>query len=281
MWKQKVSASISNSYPIPAPEIIKSMKIIGFEAVAPEWNNHESFAKIMEAVNECGIEISSVHAPFTARPSLLWSKNAETVENAKQIMIEFLNDCITYKVPVAVVHSWEDNDNSEPYEEGFKPYDEIVDYATKNGICIAFENIEKPDIYLDALLKRYADNDKVGFCWDSGHEMAFTPGQNLLEKYGDRLMATHIHDNLGVSSFDGTTTHSDDLHLFPGEGIADWDEQITRLKNAKKQEYLNLEIARNAHKFRHENFWHRAITLDQYYTIVYMCACKLAAKYIK
>lgn len=281
MWKQKVSASIANSYPVPTPELIKRMKEIGFEAVAPEWNNHESFIKIMEAVAECGIEVCSVHAPFTAGPSLMWNKDKETVKQAKQSMLEFLKDCIAFKIPVAVVHSWEENDNTIPTEEGFAPYDEIVEFATKNGVCIAFENIERPDVYLEALLNRYKDNDKVGFCWDSGHEMAFTPEQDLLKKYGHRLMMTHLSDNLGIRNYEGITSHTDDLHLMPGDGIADWDNQIKRLKDARHQDVLNLEIARNPHKTRHENFWHSKITMEQYYTKVYMCACKLAAKYIK
>ncbi len=281
MWKQKVSASIANSYPISTPELIKRMKEIGFEAVAPEWNNREGFSKIMEAVNDCKIEVCSVHAPFTAGPSLMWSNDKETVDNAKKTMLEFLEDCARFEIPVAVVHSWEQKDNSMPTEEGFAPYDEIVDFATKNGVGIAFENLERPEIYLKALLDRYKNNELVGFCWDSGHEMCFTPEQDLLAQFGDRLMMTHISDNLGVSSFDGTIKGTDDLHLLPGDGIADWDDQIRRLKAAKHQDVLNLEIARNPHKTRLENFWHSKISMEEYYTRVYICACKLAAKYIK
>ena len=45
-------------------------------------------------------------------------------------------------------------------------------------------------------------------------------GKDMLELYGDRLIATHINDNLGVSNSDGKIFRTDDLHLLPFDGIA-------------------------------------------------------------
>lgn len=47
----------------------------------------------------------------------------------------------------------------------------------------------------------------------------------MLDKYGDRLIATHLNDNLGVSDFDGKVTWTDDLHLLPFDGIIDWRQR--------------------------------------------------------
>ncbi len=280
MWKQKVSASVANSYQTPTPEILKIMKNIGFEAVAPEWNNSEAFEKIMLSAKECSIEIASVHAPFDASPTFLWDENKEISAPNLKKTLRFLEDCVKFEVPVAVLHSWDKDDTSLPTEAGYENYDKIVDFATRNGLKIAFENIRRPDVFLKGLLDRYT-NSNIGFCWDSGHEQCLSPNVDVLGMFGDRLFATHISDNLGVSNFYGEISASDDLHLLPFDGIADWDNQIKRLKNAQNQNILNLEIARNPHKTRYENFWHSRLTIEQYYTKVYMCACKLAAKYIK
>ncbi len=53
----------------------------------------------------------------------------------------------------------------------------------------------------------------MGLCYDSSHDW-IRPGRpfNLLSRFSDRFLTTHISDNHG---------HSDD-HLPPGEGCIDW-----------------------------------------------------------
>lgn len=47
--------------------------------------------------------------------------------------------------------------------------------------------------------------------------------------YGDKLIGTHLNDNLGIKDFTGKITWLDDLHLLPFDGIADWDSIVQRL----------------------------------------------------
>ena len=83
--------------------------------------------------------------------------------------------------------------------------------AKERGVKVAFENTEGEE-YLEALMDNFKDDDTVGFCWDTGHEMCYNHSQDMLAKYGDRLIATHINDNLGISDYDGKITWLDDLH---------------------------------------------------------------------
>ena len=76
----------------------------------------------------------------------------------------------------------------------------IVDKAAEYGIQIAFENTEGQE-FLFALMAHFKGNDTVGFCWDSGHEMCYNHSSNLLDELGDRLIVTHLNDNLGISRF--------------------------------------------------------------------------------
>jgi 2-dehydro-3-deoxygluconokinase len=97
-----------------------------------------------------------------------------------------------------------------------------VAHADRLGISIAFENLEGPE-FLAALLRRYGDCGHVGYCWDSGHELCYAPGWDFLSHYGDRLLMTHLNDNLGISDPQGEINWLDDLHLLPYDGMIDWE----------------------------------------------------------
>lgn len=118
-------------------------------------------------------------------------------------LLKDLDDCQAWNVPIMVVHAWVgfeyEFDSSKLY---FQNFDELVAKAEEYGMTIAVENVEGEES-LFALMERYKDNDKVGFCWDSGHEMCYNRSQDLLAKYGDCLVMTHLNDNLGISRFDG------------------------------------------------------------------------------
>ena len=143
---------------------------------------------------------------------------------------------------------------------------------------IAFENTEGEE-FLSALMDYFKGNDTVGFCWDSGHEMCYNHSNDLLKKYGDRLIMTHINDNLGISRFDGETFWTDDLHLLPFDGIADWDYNVKRLKKCPAQEFLNFELTKYSKPGRHENDGYSKMSLEEYYTEAYKRACRLAYKF--
>jgi sugar phosphate isomerase/epimerase len=147
-------------------------------------------------------------------------------------------------------------------------------------VKIAFENTEGIE-YLFSLMTHFQSNNTVGFCWDSGHEMCYNYSADLLGKFGDRLMMTHLNDNLGISRFDGEIYWTDDLHLLPFDGIADWDHNVQRLKMAQHLPILNFELSTCSKPNRHENDVYAQMTQLQYYTEAYKRACKIAYRYSK
>ena len=89
---------------------------------------------------------------------------------------------------------------------------------------------------------------------------------------------THLNDNLGISRFDGKTYWTDDLHLLPFDGIADWDYNVERLKRSTIPEFLNFELNITSKPGRHENDCYTAMPYEQYFAEVYKRACKIAYK---
>lgn len=101
------------------------------------------------------------------------------------------------------------------------------------GVRLAVENLPWPShtyAFFEALFDEF-DEDYLGFCYDSGH--AILTGQaDLVVRYGDRLIATHLHDNDG----------SDDQHRLPGKGKADWPMIVNAIKQAGYSGTVNLEL---------------------------------------
>ena len=280
MWKQKIGISVGNEYSIPTAKLVKMLKKIGFDAVSPEWEDGADLDNICKSAIECGLFLQSIHAPI-GRAADLWSDNPSKNSKAIEDIFATILYCEKYKIPVAVVHYWIGFDYTFNGQNlYFENFDKIVEFAKEKGVKIAFENTEGEE-YLFALMEHFKDNDTVGYCWDSGHEMCYNHSKDLLAMYGDRLLMTHLNDNLGISRFDGKIFWTDDLHLLPFDGIADWDYNVERLKKSKPLEFLNFELSNRSKPERHDNDCYEKMELCEYFTEAYKRACKIAYKYSK
>lgn len=124
-------------------------------------------------------------------------------------------------------------------------YDELVDYAAKLGIGIAFENMVetgkdgKPHRFssypeeLIALCDSY-HCDQVKLCWDFGHGNTAIPDRQdqALRDMGSRLVCLHVDDNFGGW----------DQHLLPFRGNVPWEKLMPVLKEIHFPGNINLEV---------------------------------------
>ncbi len=78
------------------------------------------------------------------------------------------------------------------------------------------------------------DADNFGICLDTGHTHLFgLPLGEAFRQCGDRLIATHVHDNDGHS----------DQHIEPTRGTIDWEDGVQGLRDIGWDGIFNLEIA--------------------------------------
>ena len=101
-------------------------------------------------------------------------------------------------------------DNYPINKLGLKRLEKIIHKAEDNKVQIAFENLENID-NLDMVLNTF-QSSYVGFCYDSCHHQNYAPDIDLLNKYGNQLMALHLHDNGGKYN----------QHQLPFDGNIDW-----------------------------------------------------------
>ena len=280
MWKQKVSVSVGNGYVIPSEEVIEMVGKIGFEVVSLSLSNGADINKLAQTAKNCGLTVQSLHAPIT-NAAAMWSPDSAVSAPGLAEFMHVLDLCAENQIPIMVAHVWIGfNYTFDAQNLYFANYDAVVARATELGVKVAFENTEGEE-YLYALMDRYKGNDTVGFCWDSGHEMCYNRSKPLLKDFGDRLLMTHLNDNLGIRDFGGKMTSRDDLHLLPYDGIGDWEEYIALLKQSRPLDALNLEVGLSSKRERHENDFYAQMPLENYFTEAYKRICKIAYRYAK
>lgn len=112
-----------------------------------------------------------------------------------------------------------------------KSLTELLEYAKVKGICLGLENrfhfmeLPSPDELGEFLA--LAGPEHLGFLYDAGHAQAlsrlgFYPHEEWLERFGSRIVGTHLHDAVGIQD-----------HRVPGQGEVDFNMVAAHLpKNA-------------------------------------------------
>lgn len=257
----------------PVEQQIELYHQAGFEGFFTEWDDHIPLYR--QTADRLGMIYQSIHAPFYHCADM-WG----TDEKARAATEEFLHCvqvCAEVEVPIMILHAYIGfGPNDGPNPAGIENYRRVVDLAAEKNVKVAFENAEG-EAYLAAVMTAFADYENVGFCWDTGHELCYNGGKDMMALYGDRLIATHLNDNLGVSDFGGVITPTDDHHLLPFDGIQDWESVVRRLNRWGYDGILTFELNRTSKGGRHNNDKYLRMPLEEYIAEAYGRACRVAA----
>ena len=160
--------------------------------------------------------------------------------------------------------------------EGASPFADFEGaYRAKElGVKVALENTEGED-YLACLMDVFKDYENVGFCWDTGHEMCYNNSMDVPALFGDKLICTHLNDNLGQTD-PNVITWLDDSHLFPFDGIADWQGIAERLDRINYSGELTFELTLASKPGKNTHDIYKDLTLDSYFKLVYDKAVQFA-----
>lgn len=277
MWQKKICLGTCESFGMSTIEQIKTFAKIGFDGFFTGWQPTYPIEEWVQTAKDTGMIYQSIHAPF-GRSADMWGDDENSGKIALDELLNCLEDCKRWEIPIMVAHAFIGFEDHTPTQIGLERFGELVKAAENSGVKIAFENTEGEE-YLFALMDEFSDNPAVGFCWDSGHEMCYNHSKDLLARFGDRLIMTHLNDNLGIRDYNGKITWIDDLHLLPFDGIADWDYNVNRLKRCGYDDILTFELTRDSKPNRHENDLYHKMEPVEYLTEAYKRACRIAAKF--
>ncbi|MBR5519174.1 MAG: TIM barrel protein [Clostridia bacterium] len=275
MWKQKLCLGLMGGPGNAVDDQIAELKEIGYDAFFTGWREGAKVTEWAQAAKECDMIYQSIHVGWS-HAAHMWHGDDEQAAAGIAEMTACLTDCARAEVPIMVAHAFVGFKDHSPTEIGLERFGKVIREAERLGVKIAFENTEGIE-YLDALLKAYWNDKTVGFCWDSGHEMCYNYSRDLLALYGEKLIATHLNDNLGIKDFNGEITWHDDLHLLPFDGIADWRWNAQRLDDCGYRGILTFELTTTSKPHRHENDKYMRMPRPEYLAESYNRACRIAA----
>ena len=275
MWKQKLCLGLGPQPGLSMQELMELIQKAGFDGVFTMWRQGDDCLKWAKQLDEMGLIYQSIHAPW-GRSRDMWHGSAEKAQAGAEELMDCLRTCAEAEVPIMVAHAFVGFQDHNPTQAGIDCFGQVVAEAEKLGVKVAFENTEGEE-YLAALLEAFRGNSAVGFCWDSGHELCYNHSQDLLARYGERLISTHLNDNLGIRDFGGQITFLDDLHLLPFDGIADWKDIAARLDRCGFRDILTFELNTVSKPGRHDNDHYRRMPLQEYLAAAYNRACRVAA----
>ena len=246
-------------------EHVALLKNIGWHGFFTGWKP-EKTSEFAASAEKHGMIYTSIHAPFT-QVRYMWDEGDLGVQVTNE-MIDCVRDCAAHKIPVMVIHPFIGFEDHNPTEVGLANFGRVIDEADALGVCLGFENVEGEE-YLAAIFDRYAGHPSLGFCFDTGHELCYNRGKDMLALYGHALCHTHFNDNVGVTGEDIFWT--DDLHLLMGDGIADWPNIMRRIRACDYDGVLTCELTfgnkpgKNTHDgyaaMGHEKFY--AVALER------------------
>ena len=266
---------------IPAVEQIQIMKSVGFDQFFFNDDKNQNPAEdeaVAEKAAKIGIGFHSIHAPFYGMDDLWHDEDGELAKVMERELKNSIDNCHNFDVPIVVMHAIIGMDNHTPTELGLERIGKIIDYAIKRGVTIGFENTEG-ECYLKALLDKFGELENVGFTFDSGHELCYNGGTDMLGKYGKYLISTHLDDNHGMTD-PAHPNFLDDYHLLPFDGYADWNGVAKRLKKCGFSGSLTFEVDSKGRCGSHSNDMYLGLDIEGFVQKAYEHALRFRELFI-
>lgn len=199
-------------YDVSFQERYRLIKKAGFDCVMLWWSDKfgrgTGYQKDVQFARDAGLVVENIHTPVHEQNYL--SLDNQDGESVFRNYLQCVYDCSTNKTPTMVIHL---PDDKYPINHtGMERLREIISMAEDNEVQVAFENLRNIDnltLVLDSFSSKY-----VGYCYDSCHHKNYAPHNDLLKRFGNRLMALHLQDNGGKHN----------QHQLPFDGDIDWPE---------------------------------------------------------
>ena len=222
-------------------ETVANIKAAGFGNVMLAQGGRGNFEEDIKTVLAAGLKIPFVHL-YSNLANGIWQGG-----NKRDKFIKSIGDavrlCGKYGIPVALFHGSHVMDAvSDPGSIGVHAIEavkEILAIAEQSNVKVAIENLEGVNFAHFCYLM---DNIKsLGFCYDCGHHNLFIPEVDLIGKYGDRIIAVHLHDNNMDWSGRGW---NHDRHLLPFDGKIDFNRVARDLNRSAYRGVVMMELHR-------------------------------------
>ncbi len=241
-------------YDVSFEERYKLIKSAGFDCVMLWWSDKfgrgADYQQDVQFARNARLHIENIHAPVHEQNCL--SLDSLEGESVFQSYIQCVKDCFEYDISTIVIHL--PNDENPINNLGIKRLEKIICEAERLNVQVAFENLR--NVQNLALVLGEFQSRNVGFCYDSCHHINYAPEDDLLKRYGKRLIALHLQDNGGKHN----------QHQLPFDGCIDWTNIMKKIALTGYQGATTLEPM---------NWDYENLSIHQFLDLAYRKAKKL------
>ena len=241
-------------YDVSFEERYKLIKNAGFDCVMLWWSDKFGRGKGYQAdvyfARNAGLYIENIHAPVHEQNGL--SMDNSDGDSVFQTYCRCVMDCYKHNIPTMVIHLPDDEHIIN--NVGIKRLEKMISLAEDRNIQVAFENLHNI-CNLDIVLSKF-ESKNAGYCYDSCHHVNYAPDDDLLKRYGNRLMALHLHDNGGKRN----------QHRLPFDGSIEWVQTMKKIAHSGYRGATTLEPM---------NWDYEHLSIRQFLDLAYQRAKKL------
>jgi sugar phosphate isomerase/epimerase len=178
---------------------------------------------IKQALKKYDLKLLDLHASSGVLKN--WASNDETERNAGKLLVQNrINMAEKLNCNVIIMHVPEKLTDSL-----LKSLDSLETYARNHSVRIAIEN--GPFDVIKDLFSLYGP-DYLGLCYDAGHGNLDENGLENLDRFKERLISIHLHDNDGIR----------DLHNLLFSGTLDWKALAKLIAASSYDRCVSMEV---------------------------------------
>lgn len=152
--------------------------------------DEKDYSKIINYAHSIGLKISQVHLDYKISNEICNDESSAYFDYIASKMEEALK----YNIPIVVAHASKGDTPPKLTDTGKERFKEMMKKFEGKNIVLAIENVRNND-NLDSLLSLGSPNVKV--CFDLGHAHAYGNEYELFQRYHDKIICTHLHNNCG------------------------------------------------------------------------------------
>lgn len=218
-------------YKIAPEERAKLIHEHGFDTVItnadPKLNSQNGTIRAqMKIFKKYDIKPSSLHMQYNSEDLHYFWEEGREGEKLKKRLIKDVKIAAKYDFTCVVVHL-----DGKWSEIGKQRLLDVLKVCHKKNKPLAIENIHCQELFVKVFEE--IKDDYLRFCYDSGHNNTYDKDFDYLEKYGDKLITLHLHDNDGSS----------DMHTLNKFGNIDWKKLGEKIAKHKDNLFsLDYEI---------------------------------------
>lgn len=206
-------------------ESMKANKASGLDYIEVTMNNvinknpvgvEERAAALMSEIQEAGLQVWSVHMPYSRTLDISVIDDAKRAENV-QYMKEMMRVAGVFKPQRIVLHPSSEpitpDEREQRLANSHASIGELAPVAKEIGAVLCVENLPRTCLGQNGeeMMKLIEGYDEVGLCFDTNHLLYQSHADYLKAVAKGKIMTVHLSD------YD----FADERHLIPGKGLID------------------------------------------------------------